>query len=94
MNEFAQILVAHCVEHEFKVESIGLDRKNSVKYYLGFSFKIDRAMKKEDTLQRYKRIIEYFFAPGGPLIKDHSSPKSSKDHLETIDTSCKLSCSE
>lgn len=57
LNEFAQNLVAHCVEHEFKVENIGLDRKNSVKYYLGFGFKIDRAMKKEDTLQRYKRII-------------------------------------
>lgn len=95
MNEFAQNLVTHCVEHEFKVENIGLDKKNMVKYFLGFGFKIDRGMKKEDTLQRYKRIIEYFFAPGGPLIKDHSPCKSQKnENLETVDSSCKLSCSE
>lgn len=95
MNEFAQNLVAHCVEHEFKVENIGVDKKNMAKYFLGFGFKIDRGMKKEDTLQRYKRIIEYFFAPGGPLIKDHSPSKSHKnENMETVDSSCKLSCAE
>ncbi len=69
MYELAENLASHCVEHEFHPENIGLDKRNGLKYYLGFNFKIDRSMRKEDTLHKYRRIIEYFFAEGGPLIQ-------------------------
>lgn len=87
MYELAENLANKCVEHEFRVENIGLDRKEHLKYFIGFAFKIDRGMNKEDTLQRYRRIIDYFFACGGPLVKGRSPNKSLKN--ETADTSSK-----
>lgn len=75
----AETLVSKGVEHEFRVENIGLDRKEKLKYFLGFAFRIDRGMNKEDTLQRYRRIIDYFFACGGPLVKGRSPNKSLKN---------------
>ncbi len=46
MYDLANNLVNHCVQHEFKVRNIGLDRRNGLKYFLGLNFNIDKAMRK------------------------------------------------
>ena len=95
MYDLADNLVNHCVQHEFKVSNIGLDRRNGLKYFLGLNFNIDKAMRKQDTLQRYRRIIDYFFARGGPVIRGKSPSNSLRNECrQTEDTSYKLSYSQ
>lgn len=62
LYELAENLANRGVEHEFRMENIGLDNKNNLKYFLGFAFRIDRSMKREVTLQRYKHAIDLIFS--------------------------------
>lgn len=40
---------------------MGLDRKQTLKYFLGFNFKIDRSLCKQTTAQKYRAQVESFF---------------------------------
>lgn len=61
LAELVENIAAHSIEHQFKLSNIGLDKRNNLKYYIGFDFKIDRALVKNEATLKYKRQIEKLF---------------------------------
>lgn len=57
MISLAENLANHCIDHEFKMNNIGLDKRNNLKYYLGLNFKIDRTMQKQKLIQKYRQAV-------------------------------------
>lgn len=71
---------------------MGLDKKNNLKYYLGFNFKIDRSLKKEETVEKYKAKVLNFFSKPKQVKEERSPSKSYKnEYYETMDTTWKIS---
>jgi hypothetical protein len=52
--ELAGTLAGCSVLHEFKIDNVGLDRNNRLKYFLGFAFRIDRGLNRQETGERYQ----------------------------------------
>lgn len=66
---------------------MGLDKYFRLKYFLGFEFRIDKALNKDELSQKYKRQIESMFGKGGRFRRTSSpAPLSKQEYYSTMDT--------
>ena len=85
--ELAQLLAAHSVVLDLRIENVGLDRNNRLKYFMGFAFRIDRTINRTLTAEQYQQTVRGFFAEGGRFSRVQSPFKPAKqEYCETMDT--------
>jgi len=57
LQELAENVAAHFIDHQFKLSNIGVDRRNNLKYFLGMNFRIDKTLPKIETALKYKQQV-------------------------------------
>lgn len=74
----AQYLANHSIVLDLRIENVGLDKSNHLKYFMGFGFRIDRALNRPLTVERYQQTVKSFFAEGGRFSRVQSPFKPAK----------------